>query len=280
MTVIGDRRGGPPDAVLWHDLECGGYTADLALWRELAGDPDALAGPVLDLGAGTGRVALDLARRGHEVVALDLDDTLLGALRERARGLAVEAVRGDAGAFTLGRTFALVLAPMQTAQLLGGADGVRGLLRSTRDHLRPGGVLAAALAEAIPFDTGLAQRREPTAKPLVDGRTAGSLPTVEPPAPDVHEADGWVYTSLPVAVLPDVDASGAAWLERRRETIDPLGARTCELDRVRLEAVRLVDLYRAAVADGFQALPPRVVAETEGHVASEVALLRRDAGDA
>ena len=47
--------------VLWHDLECGGYDLDLPLWRELA---DREGSPVLDVGAGTGRVALDLARRG------------------------------------------------------------------------------------------------------------------------------------------------------------------------------------------------------------------------
>ena len=54
--------------VLWHDIECGSYDLDLPLWRELA---DREGSPVLDVGAGTGRVALDLARRGHEVVALD-----------------------------------------------------------------------------------------------------------------------------------------------------------------------------------------------------------------
>lgn len=278
MTVSATRRGGPPDAVLWHDLECGGYSADLALWRELAGDPDRLGGPVLDLGAGTGRVALDLARRGHEVVALDLDETLLDALRERAWGVAVKAVRGDARAFALGRTFALVLAPMQTVQLLDGVEGVRGLLRCARHHLRPGGVLAAALAEAVPFDTPVAQGGAPGARPGGDGRTAGSLPTVEPPAPDRHEVDGWVYASLPVAVRPDPDGSGATWLERRRETVDPTGARTRELDRVRLDALRLADLLREAIAHGFEALPPRVVAETEEHVSSDVALLRREAG--
>ena len=68
-------------AVIWHDLECGYYELDLPLWRELA---DGARGPVLDIGAGTGRVALDLARRGHEVVALDRDAELLAALR-RAR---------------------------------------------------------------------------------------------------------------------------------------------------------------------------------------------------
>ncbi|HEV2768990.1 MAG TPA: methyltransferase domain-containing protein [Solirubrobacteraceae bacterium] len=279
MTVSETRRGGPPDAVLWHDLECGAYTADLALWRELAGDPDRLGGPVLDLGAGTGRVALDLARRGHEVVALDLDETLLDALRQRVDGLAVEVVGGDARAFALGRTFALVLAPMQTVQLLDGTEGVRGLLRSARHHLRPGGVLAAALAEAIPFDTPVADGRAPAGGPAVGGRTAASMPTVEPPAPDRHEVDGWIYVSLPVAVRPDPDGGGATWLERRRETVDPTGARTWELDRVRLDALGLADLYREAIAHGFEALAPRVVAETEDHVASDVALLRREAGD-
>ena len=43
--------------VLWHDLECGGYDLDLPLWRELA---DREGSPVLDVGAGTGRVAPDL----------------------------------------------------------------------------------------------------------------------------------------------------------------------------------------------------------------------------
>ena len=53
---------------IWHDLECGAYAEDLPLWRSLA---STYGDPVLDVGAGTGRVALDLARRGHRVTALD-----------------------------------------------------------------------------------------------------------------------------------------------------------------------------------------------------------------
>ena len=72
--------------VLWHDLECGPYRADLPLWRWLAGRE---GGPVLDVGAGTGRVTLELAREGHELVALDRDAGLLRELkpaRERVAG--------------------------------------------------------------------------------------------------------------------------------------------------------------------------------------------------
>jgi tRNA G46 methylase TrmB len=46
---------------IWHDVECGSYQADLPLWEELA---QRAQGAVLELGCGTGRVALHLARRG------------------------------------------------------------------------------------------------------------------------------------------------------------------------------------------------------------------------
>ena len=72
----------PISAVMWHDVECGTYTADLPLWRRLARDS---GGPTLDVGAGTGRVALDLARAGERVTALDLDAELLAELARRAR---------------------------------------------------------------------------------------------------------------------------------------------------------------------------------------------------
>ena len=79
---------------VWHDVECGGYAADLPLWRELAARE---AGPVLDVGAGTGRVALDLARAGHDVTALDRDaGAARRARRARRRG-------GRRGAHRAGR---------------------------------------------------------------------------------------------------------------------------------------------------------------------------------
>ena len=50
--------------VVWHDLECSGYDEDLPLWHALAAET---GGPVLDVGAGTGRVSLELADAGVPV---------------------------------------------------------------------------------------------------------------------------------------------------------------------------------------------------------------------
>jgi 2-polyprenyl-3-methyl-5-hydroxy-6-metoxy-1,4-benzoquinol methylase len=86
------------DAV-WHDLECAGYSEDLVVWRTLA---TRTGGPVLDVGAGTGRVTLELAAQGVEVLALDAAGPLLAALECRAGGLRVDTVPIAAG-----RSFAL-----------------------------------------------------------------------------------------------------------------------------------------------------------------------------
>ena len=84
------------DAV-WHDLECGGYSEDFAIWRALA---FRTGGPVLDVGAGKGRVALELAAQGVEVLALDVAGPLLAALECRAGDLPVETLIADARGFS------------------------------------------------------------------------------------------------------------------------------------------------------------------------------------
>jgi SAM-dependent methyltransferase len=233
------------DHVIWHDVECGGYAADLPLWRELA---ERHGTPVLDLGAGTGRVALDLARHGHEVHALDVDTALLEALRERAGALPVRVHAGDARDFALGARFPLVLAPMQTVQLLGGADGRAAMLRAARAHLRPGGVLAAAIAAEVD---------------AFDGEVAA--------VPDLREVGGVVYASRPVAIR---DADGAFILERMRERVEPDGTRETTEDRVRLDHLGAEGFEAEARAQGFAVLERRAVAATEDHVGSTVVMLR------
>src|SRR4029453_5059085 len=119
-----------------HDLECGAYEEDLPLWRTLAREA---GGTVLDVGGGTRRAGPDLAPPGRAAAALE----------HRGAGLHAETVVADARELDLGRRFALVLVPMQTLQLLGGPSGRAALLRRARDPLEPGGLLAAALPDAV-----------------------------------------------------------------------------------------------------------------------------------
>jgi SAM-dependent methyltransferase len=236
-------------AAIWHDVECHAYVEDLPLWRELAA---RAGGPILDVGAGTGRVTLDLARRGHEVVALDVDAELLAALRERAAGVPVETVAADARDFDLGRgDFGLVLVPMQTLQLLGGAAGRAAFLRAAHRHLRPGGLLAAAIADPLDgFD---------------DDHDL-------PPRPDLREVDGTVFCSQVVAVRDEGDRVA---IERIRQTVDLKGAMTAEPNVIALDRADAATVAREADALGYGSHPARHIAMTEDYVGSEVVLLWR-----
>jgi len=239
----------PEGPVVWHDLECGSYAEDLPVWRRMA---DAFGDPVLDVGAGTGRVSLDLARHGHAVVALDRDADLLAALRERAVGLPVETVVADARDFDLGeRRFPLVIVPMQTLQLLDGEAGRAAFLRAAHRHLVAGGVLAAALAD--PLDG------------VEDDRT-------EPPLPDMREIDGTVYHSQVVALRTWPEATR---IERKRQTVDAAGHHTSEDNAVTLDRVEAADVGAEAAALGFDALPARSIPQTDVYVGSEVVVLCR-----
>ena len=230
--------------MIWHDVECGSYAADLPLWRELAAEA---GGPVLDVGAGTGRVARDLAAHGFEVHALDVDAGLLAALRARCPGLPVHVA--DARDFALPVRFALILAPMQTVQLLGGAREREAFLRCARRHLDPGGRVAAALANAVEH--------------FVEGE-------VDVP-PDMREVDGVLYASRPTTVRADGDG---IVLERIRERVDAGGGRTVEANQVRLARVTAERLAAEAAALGFHPERPRTIEPTDEHVGSEVAVLR------
>lgn len=234
--------------VIWHDVECGSYSEDLPLWRELARAED---GPVLDAGAGTGRVALDLARDGHDVVALDSDPELLCELRRRAGALAVETVVADARCFRLpSRRFGLILAPMQILQLLGGPQGRRAFLRSAVAHLQAGGLLACAVSESM---------------------DAFDADDVLLPAPDVSVLDGVRYSSQPIAAREE---SGRVAIERVREITDADGRSSTAGDIVHLDRVEAETIEAEGRAAGLTVTRRRAVEQTEDHVGSTVVMLR------
>ncbi len=224
---------------IWHDVECGSYAADLALWEELAAQAE---GPVLELGCGTGRVVLHLARRGFETVGLDRDPDLIAALGERTDGLAVRTHLADARDFALDGEVALVLAPTQMLQLLSDAEARVACLRRISAALRPRGRFAAAILEAMP---------EPDGAP--------------PPLPDVREVDGWVYSSLAVeaAVGPDEIV-----VHRLRQSVSPDGELTEEPNQVRIATFPAAQLEEEAAVAGLRPLERRPIPPTDIHVGS------------
>jgi SAM-dependent methyltransferase len=243
------------DAAAWHDVECGSYTADLELWRTLARER---GGPILDIGCGTGRVALELAASGHEVVGVDADPALVATLEQRASAAAlpVRAIAADARSFTAptppgSDAFPLAILPMQVAQLLGGPVGRARTLTSVSRQLAPGGLLAIALAD--PFD-------------------AVEPGEARPPLPDVLEIDGWVLSSTPVAVRDEGDAVS---IDRIRQAVSPAGELTEELATVTLDDCAPRTLADEGRAAGLGVLEPRQIPATADYVGSTVVMLEK-----
>jgi SAM-dependent methyltransferase len=238
--------------VVWHDLECGGYAADLNLWRKLAARVAHSGRPcgVLDLGCGTGRVTLDLASRGHRVTGLDRDPGFVDELQRRAeaRNVPAGAVVADARNFDLGHRFDLVLAPMQLVELFSGSTERLAALRRARAHLREGGLFAAALLDLA-------------------GETTDD--DYLPPLPDMREQDGWVWSSQPVAIRLH-DRGTALTLERARRAVSPAGEIADSEDSVRLELVSPETLEEELRLAGITPVERYVIEATDDHVGSVV----------
>ncbi len=130
----------------YYDLENASFTEDLDFWLELA---DELGDPVLELGCGTGRVLLNLARRGHRVTGLDNAPEMLARLRAKleaasSRHLATPptVVQASMDSFELPGTFRLALMPYNTFMHLLTFEDQQAVLTRVRRHLAPGGALA------------------------------------------------------------------------------------------------------------------------------------------
>ncbi|MSQ22220.1 MAG: class I SAM-dependent methyltransferase [Dehalococcoidia bacterium] len=149
-----------------YDMAHSAVTEDISLWVEEA---KASAGPVLELGCGTGRVAVPIAQAGIRLVGLDSSAAMLRLARAKARKLRLGAdrlrfVRGDMRELSLGQRFPLVIIPFRSFQfLLSVADQCQSL-DAIRRHLTPGGRLVMSL-----FVPDLERLTRHPSIPLYDG---------------------------------------------------------------------------------------------------------------
>jgi tellurite methyltransferase len=126
----------------------------------VVGHADALLpATVLDLGAGDGRNALFLARRGFRVVAVDLVEAALSTLHRRAAddGLAIETHRADIADFPLVEAYANVVSTV-TLHFLAWDDAVE-LVSRAKEQTAPGGLHLLSLFTRTGRCTGRARPR-------------------------------------------------------------------------------------------------------------------------
>jgi SAM-dependent methyltransferase len=104
------------------------------LLAELAG-----GGAALELGVGTGRIALPLSRRGVPVCGLDLSAPMLEQLRAKPGGDRIDLTVGDCASTKVGATFRVVYLVYNTINNLTTQDEQVACFSNAADHLEPGG---------------------------------------------------------------------------------------------------------------------------------------------
>ena len=103
-------------------------------------------GPVLELGCGTGRVTLPIAQSGIDIVGLDNSEGMLEKARGKARLLEdghgrMDLRMGDMRAFSLDRTFPLIIIPFRGFLALLSVEEQVRCLTAIKKHLGPDGRL-------------------------------------------------------------------------------------------------------------------------------------------
>ena len=159
-----------------YDLDLADDPGDLGLYEALAG---RTGGPIVELGVGSGRIAVPLAALGHEVVGIDRDPAMLARARTRAqregRGApGLELVEADVlgpldGHGLEAGGFQLAILALNSILLLAGRDEQRRALRVMADLLAPGGLVVVDawqpdVRELVQFDGRLSLewlRRDP-----------------------------------------------------------------------------------------------------------------------
>jgi SAM-dependent methyltransferase len=115
----------------WHAgmMDDDGAVAKLA---ELAGD-----GPLLEFGVGTGRLAVPLAEKGHDVVGVDVSEDMLAQLTKKTG--AVTTIVGDMTTVRVDREFTVAFIAFNSILVLPTQEDQVRLFRNAAAHLGSGG---------------------------------------------------------------------------------------------------------------------------------------------
>lgn len=145
-STYGDRIAG-----VYDEFYGGPSAAMIDLLSDLGG-----RGPVLELGIGTGRVAIPLTARGMPVHGVDASAAMLDRLRAKPGADSIELTVADFGELALDHRFSLVFIVFNTFFNLMEQEAQVACFRRAADHLLPGGrfLLEAFVPDLARFDRG------------------------------------------------------------------------------------------------------------------------------
>jgi SAM-dependent methyltransferase len=143
-------------------------------------------GPVLELGIGTGRLALPLLEHGLDVAGIDASPDMVECMYAKRRGREIPVAVGDFASTRLDRRFTLVVLAFNTIFALPDQDGQVDCFTNAAAHLEPGG---AFVVEAWVPDVG-AFRRGSALRVLGVGERRVLLEAAE-----IHPADQTMTTT-------------------------------------------------------------------------------------
>jgi SAM-dependent methyltransferase len=200
-----------------------GGPADAAVERlaALAGD-----GPALELGVGTGRLALPLAATGLTVQGVDASAAMIDRLRAKPGGDLVRVTVGDMAADLPPGPFTLVFVAANTLFNLRSADAQRRCFRRVAERLAPGGrFVVEAFVPGEDTEPASIEVRE-----VAPDRVVLSVARYDPPAQtadgqfvELTEAGGvrlrpWSIRWSTPAELDEMASAAALTLEHRWST--------------------------------------------------------------
>lgn len=125
-----------------YDLDLGEWDADLEMYEQFAA---RCGSPILELGCGTGRVLLPLARQGYRITGIDASAAMLDRARSKVvdedLGQRATLVQQEMGEMELAERFNLAFAALNSFAHLHTTDEQLAALARIRRHLNPGGLL-------------------------------------------------------------------------------------------------------------------------------------------
>ncbi len=135
MENYNESTYGDQIAEIYDEFYADSDPASIELLAELAG-----GGPALELGIGTGRIALPLHEKGIEVQGIDASEAMVAKLRAKPNGSKIEVLIGSFAEFRMDRRFPLIFVVFNTFfNLQTQAEQVR-CFQIVREHLAPEGV--------------------------------------------------------------------------------------------------------------------------------------------